>query len=93
MGPVVKALAIVGNLWGLIGITNIFAGWTSEDPSYDAFLLMFNALVFVVPGGIVAGLTPFLRNGPRAKGDQRGERLILYRAKRWEKAGHATTRP
>jgi hypothetical protein len=91
MGPVWKTLTIVGGLWGLIGTTNIFAGCTMEDLAYSAFLLMFNIVVFVVPGGVIAGLGPVLRNGRRRKRAEPRRRRAMRRATRWEETRDATT--
>ena len=93
MGPVGKTLTVVGGLWGLIGIMNVFAGCTMEDLGYSAFLLMFNVIVFVVPGSVIAGLGPVVRNGRRRKRAEPGNRRAMRRAKRWEEAGGATTWP
>ena len=93
MGPVGKTLTIVAGLWGLIGIMNVFAGCTMEDLGYSAFLLMFNIIVFVVPGSVMAGLVPVLRNGRRRKRAEPRKRRAMRRAKRWEEVGSATTGP
>lgn len=63
-----KVLTIIGGLGAVIGLNNVFGGWQIDDPSYNAFLLIFNALLLVLPGAVVATIGVALRRASeRAK--------------------------
>ena len=69
MGVLLKWLGIV---WAIIGVANIAA--TSGGGTTQAFGLMFNVLLFIFPGLLVAGLGAVLQKksaapaGPSSKG-------------------------
>lgn len=59
MGTLLK---VVGAIWTIIGVGNIlFMPWTKSSEGILSFGLMFNVLLFVIPGlilfGIGAGIT------------------------------------
>ena len=63
-----KVLTIIGGLGAVIGLNNVFGGWQIDDSSYNAFLLIFNGLLLVLPGGAVATIGVALRRASaRAK--------------------------
>ena len=52
-------LKIVGTVWALIGILGLyqlFSGSIPSSPTSSAFSVMFNGLLFILPGLGLAGL-------------------------------------
>ena len=54
MGTLLK---VVGAIWALIGLRNLFAMfWTDSSQGTLSFGLMFNILLFVLPGLVAYGM-------------------------------------
>lgn len=54
MGTLLK---VVGAIWALIGLGNIIGmSWTESSDGVLTFGLMFNMLLFVIPGLVVYGI-------------------------------------
>ena len=66
-------LRVVGGIWALIGVGNIFMS-PAFDPSNKAFsqtssavVLLFNILIFVIPGLLVAGIGSIIKKKAKEK--------------------------
>jgi hypothetical protein len=68
MGTIFK---IVGTIWALIGILNLVEmDWAHLSSAISTFGLMFNVLLFVLPGIIVIALGELVIKRHSTKDDQ-----------------------
>ncbi|MBV5330603.1 MAG: hypothetical protein JZU65_23730 [Chlorobium sp.] len=57
-------LQIVGGIWAVIGLFNLFespAFKPNTSPEMGGFLLVFNIMLFIMPGLVIAGIGSMIK--------------------------------